>query len=129
MHEKPGVESGDDREREIRESIARLTSLRDDWSSEIPEEVLHSDSDDGQHKVRNAWFGGVIGELDLLLIDHEEDPEAAEFVAEAQAFVAKYKSPADWKDKSGFGDRLTTADDIASGDAIINKAIDFLESL
>lgn len=41
-----------------------LRSCLEDWSDEIPEEIVHNA---GNAKVRSAWFGVVIGRIELAL--------------------------------------------------------------
>lgn len=90
----------------------RLRTLRDSWSDEIPEEIIHSNSRNNRFKVRKNWFQGVTATLEEVLegID-DEDFEKRIKIAE---FVTQYTSPS-FKDKP-----LTEESDIYEANEMIN---------
>jgi hypothetical protein len=96
--------------------LLELRHLRDDYSDEIPEQVINSVTGQ-EYKVRNAWFGFVAGHLELGEINGLISEELAE---KARQFGDKYCT-------DEFRDRLTTSEDIEEANALLNEAIDELE--
>ena len=58
-------------EQEKIELTAKLNSFLNDWSNEIPQEILHSK---GQFKVRINWWTMVCGNL-YIALDFIMDPQ------------------------------------------------------
>lgn len=66
----------------------RLRHLRDGWSDEIPDEIIHSSSPNRDFKVRVNWFQGVTSTLEVAL-KAIDDPTLE---AEVTKFVTYYTS-------------------------------------
>ena len=66
----------------------KLRHLRDDYSDEIPDEIIHSTSPNNAFKVRRGWFQGVTANLEAAL--KETDDPVLE--AEVKWFVNHYTS-------------------------------------
>lgn len=49
------------------EVVDYLTHARDDWSDEIPAQMIHSDAQNNKFKVRKNWFVGVSAMLSNVL--------------------------------------------------------------
>lgn len=93
----------------------KLRYLRDSFSDEIPEEVVHSTSPNKKFKVRKGWFQGVTATLERAL----DEGFVANHDIELQVkdFVEEYLSQ-DFKDKP-----LTEASDIFEANKIINLVL------
>ncbi len=52
----------------------RLRHLRDDFSDEIPNEIIHSTSLNKAFKVRVGWFQGVTATLEAALEQIDDPP-------------------------------------------------------
>lgn len=95
--------------------IVRLRSLRDDWSDEVPEEILRGGkgNDSPKFKVRRNWWQGVFSCLHIAsqkgILDDVLKEEIKNFMKE-------------------YGERirnnLTTQEDIAAANVIITKVLD-----
>ncbi|MBI2268333.1 MAG: hypothetical protein HYU80_02670 [Candidatus Blackburnbacteria bacterium] len=97
--------------------IEYLRILRDDYSNEIPEQVLHgpvTNSDRKKFKVRRNWWNGVVGGLGRLRLKGLV-PTGLE--QEVQDFVDHYSS------EEFHSQPLTTAEDIARANEIITKIV------
>lgn len=91
-----------------------LRTLRDNWSDEIPDNIIHgpiSGTDKKQFKVRRNWWQGVVGSLGRLQLKGLISPEMNDEVTE---FIAYYTS-------DQF--TLTTPDDIQRANALITRII------
>lgn len=91
----------------------RLRHLRDDWSDEIPDEIIHSTSPNKAFKVRVGWFQGVTATLEAAL-EQIDDPALE---AEVTRFVNYYTSDV-FK-----AQELTKASDIFAANRIINRVL------
>jgi hypothetical protein len=90
--------------------IKKLRSLKDDWSSEIPSEIIHGD---GNFKVRKNWFHQLGTVFYLLKMDGlSEDVFQRLTVLNQEVSESK----------------LTTAEQIAAADALIEEAIKDMEA-
>lgn len=100
--------------------LKRLRSCLEDWSDEIPVEIVHNE---GNAKVRSAWFALVVGRIELALeflndslfskeIDNELDP----IITEAQRHA-------------GFpeGQNRNTKEQVDACNLILQKVIERLE--
>lgn len=113
-------ESQRDPDQEKREKIlsliAKLHALKNDWSSEIPSEVIHGGRMvDGKlepkFKVRKNWFQGVESSI-YLLLKHGLSRDVYQQCADLCAEVAV--SP------------LVTAEQISRADALIEQTIQIM---
>jgi hypothetical protein len=95
--------------------LIRLKGLRDDWSDEIPNKILHGDSevDAPKFKVRKNWWESLVGNLDLLIDLHQLPLELEQ---EIELFDEKYAKE--------IKERLATAEDIAEANALITKILE-----
>ena len=98
------------------ELLVELKKLRDDYSDEIPERVVSSVSGP-QYKVRNAWFGLVSGNLEMAVLRGLVSEDLAK---KQEEFADQFCNP-------GFGERLTTKEDIEAANALLDEAIAELE--
>lgn len=89
----------------------KLQWYRDEWSEEIPEEIIHS----GMYKVRAAWFTGVISVIDVAR-DYN-DIKSWRNRLRAKKFMKKYASQ-EFKMQE-----LITINDIEAGNKIINQML------
>lgn len=97
--------------------IEYLRVLRDDYSDEIPELVLHgpvSAVDRKAFKVRRNWWNGVVGGLDRLQSKGLVPPGLDE---EVQNYVSHYSSD------EFHNQPLTTADDIQRANDLITRIV------
>lgn len=67
------------------ERLEHLRWLRDGCEDEVPQEVLHSTTDNPArpHKVRKNWFNGFTGRLGTLLSHGEIRADQIQLVTEA----------------------------------------------
>ncbi|MCX6723431.1 MAG: hypothetical protein NT094_05240 [Candidatus Staskawiczbacteria bacterium] len=99
-------------------SLIELKKLRNDWSDEVPEEILTGGhgKEAPQFKVRKNWWFGVTGNMRLLI----EDKILSEGLEEEiNIFIKKFAGRT-----SDFHERRTTAEDIAEANALIDKVLD-----
>lgn len=100
--------------------IDRLRSCLDDWSDEIPVEIVHNE---GKAKVRSAWFTLVDGWVELALeflndalfseeIHRELDPVIAEAKAHTEAIE---------------GENRNTKEQVDACNLLLKKVIERLE--
>ena len=98
--------------------LIRLTSLRDEWSNEIPKEVKDSTDKDKKYKVRNVWFG-----IAYLLIDAGIDYNFVD-----QQSTDMYKQFVQYTKDTNFHYRLKTKQDINKMDSLLTDIIYKLEN-
>ena len=88
----------------------RLRTLRDDWSDEIPEDIIPGRKR-GQFKVRTNWWASLNADLEVGLIDGVFTPE---LIPAITAFIEKHSTPE-------FAHRSrTTAEQITEANALLN---------
>ena len=100
--------------------ITDLKHLRDDYSEDIPDEILHSpmESPPPKYKVRKAWFTVLVAMLDNLFRDN------LIINVELNQKIQRYKkSVVNFE----FTNRLTTRNDIDEANSLINEIIAELE--
>lgn len=104
-----------DQEKRADAKFDRLKSLREDWSDEVPKEILHGGGTDKppKFKVRKNWWHPVFLTLQSIVEDNllQEDlkKEVEDFTKE---YIKKIR------------ESHTTAEDIAAANAIIDKVLD-----
>lgn len=95
--------------------------MRDDWSEEIPSEILHSVSQQGRDsnkfKVRKAWFQGVSSWLYEGIRRSYLPPE----------FGGRYEEFHKRVEETKFHSRDTTKEDIDYADRILDDILVTLE--
>ena len=107
-----------EQEKERISPIEYLRTLRDDYSNEIPEQVLHgpvTSSDRKKFKVRRNWWHGVVGGLGRL---QSKGLVPTGLEQEVKDFVDHYTS------EEFHTQPLTTAEDIVKANEIITKIVD-----
>jgi hypothetical protein len=93
----------------------RLRGLRNDWSDEVPKEILHGGGTDKppKFKVRRNWWNPVF--LTLMII-MEANLLQDDLKKEVEGFIKEY------------GEKIrknpTTAEDITKANSIIDKVLD-----
>lgn len=112
--------------------------LRDDYSNDIPEEVIHSDALDSKFKIRRGWFTALVGQLILLkedylgyIINTETEKDLADdynkkmekLIADVEAFIT-YCTSKEFQEV----ERIA-AEDVDTGDSILARVISHLEKL
>ncbi len=104
-------------EKERISPIEYLRTLRDDYSDEIPKQVLHgpvTSSDSLKFKVRSNWWQGVVGGLGSL---QEKGLVPTGLEQEVKDFVDRYTS-------EKFHTRtLTTKEDVVKANELITKIV------
>ena len=94
-----------------------LRILRDDYSDEIPEKILHGpivDIDKNIFKVRRNWWNEVVGRLARL---QSKGLVPSDLEEEVKVFLAHYSS------EEFHHQSLTTADDIQTANDLITRVI------
>jgi hypothetical protein len=94
--------------------LEMLTHLRNDYSDEIPNEIINSTSENPLYKVRRAWFDNIIRVIHEMAMGYYFMDDTTEL----DKFSSYFTSPE-------FQVRSTTADDIARG----NEVLDYLISV
>lgn len=108
------TEIGNTPEKEIiAKSIGMLKSLRDDFSEEIPAEIIHSSDNDNKYKVRGSWFQGITANVESLL---EFAPKDAPQIIEINALINYFCNSKDFSDKMA---SRTDGNDIDRGNRLI----------
>ena len=92
-------------------TLEHLKRLKEDFSDEIPGEVLHGN---GESKVRRNWWHGVVGDLGYL---KSKGQISSELEGEVQDFLNYYTSE-DFHEQS-----LTTGEDITRANDLIDRIL------
>jgi len=93
-----------------------LKKLRDRYSDEIPLQVLSGKQVGKDYKVRKNWWHGLFGELDQVI---QSLPEEEHLLKNSiTIFCNKYG-----RKESDFRYRLTTKEDIAEANVLIDKVL------
>jgi hypothetical protein len=92
-------------------TLEHLRRLHDDFSDEIPNNVLHGR---GNFKVRRNWWQGVVGDLDLLRTHGQIPPELQ---GEVDSFLDHYTSD------EFHAQPLTTSEDLGVVNNLLSKII------
>lgn len=99
--------------------INHLRFLNDSFSSEVPENILHSTSPNNRFKVRKNWFQGLIADFEHA-IEYLNPQKDSDLKNEINNFLNDYAKPE-------FTNRLTTSEDIRKADDLLNKVMSALE--
>ncbi len=101
--------------------IEKLKHLRDDYSDEIPAEMVHSSSPERMFKVRRSWFHSLLVRLEVGLMDGViKDPEV---VSKVEEFTQWAKEDFRVRDEL----RVTTREDIEKANDTISCVLNSLE--
>ncbi|NVN96873.1 hypothetical protein HXX01_01360 [Candidatus Nomurabacteria bacterium] len=100
--------------------------LNDEWTDEIPEEIIHGphqNSEGKDYKVRIAWFGGILIKLEngisVGFLPKEFMDDLIKFKNEFKSSNPGYTS---WEDKG-----KTPIEQVKKGNEILNKAKEYIE--
>jgi len=121
----PKPENISEKEPLIERYLTFFRRLRDDYSNEIPKEIIHSTDDNNKLKVRKAWFTVVVNELQMFAEDFLSDEinSQLDLLGDVNNFVVQYKDR-----KFQMLERVRP-EDVEAGDAILDKVISYLENL
>lgn len=91
-------------------TIERLSWLRDEFSDEVPSEVIHGG---GQFKVRRAWWQCLVGNLENALRENIIPEEAREdTVAFLEYTISEFRQQT-----------LTKPEDIQRGNNLLDRIL------
>lgn len=95
--------------------FSSLRRLRDDWSDEVPEEILHGGkgADSPKFKVRRNWWAAVFNYLNILILQGSLKVEEER---EVKSFLIEYGEK--------IRNNLTTREDIEIANNLITKVVD-----
>ena len=96
-------------------TLEHLRQLRDDYSDEIPEEIIH----EGKFKVRGRWFASIIADLEIGL---REGVIGAQHVGVIQSFFDKYLVETH-DSQNTFGTERITRDQIEEGNHLLDVVL------
>jgi hypothetical protein len=96
------------------ETVEHLRWLHEEFSDEIPKEILSGHSPNRAYKVRGNWWAGVIADLDEM---RHEEQIPLELSEEIDAFIAHYTS-----DEFHY-QPLTLKDDIDRANSLIGRLL------
>lgn len=112
----------EEREKQRQEHIAHLRKCLDEWSDEIPEQIVHNE---GNYKVRAAWFSIVTGRVEFALEFLQDDAFADEINAQLDPVIALARHHTE----SPEGQNRNTKEQVDTCNEILRKVIDRLTSL
>ena len=92
------------------------------WRSEIPEQLIHSISDNTKYKIRRARFGGIVQATEYIC-NHILTDKKYELVKK------ELKDKSDFFVDDNFKKRLATKEDIERGDATIERLLNVLQDI
>lgn len=122
--EKKELQSSVNFEREkITKTIEMLEWFKNNFTSEIPKEILCGVSPDKNYKVRKNWWNGLISTLGLDVLPLLSSMQHSSLIKEINNFMKTYTS----KPFRGDRGRLTTERDIDWADSLINRIIEVLK--
>ena len=109
--------------------LSEINLLLNDFSNEIPKEVIHGPREEGQkqYKVRVGWFTGVFGILNFIWNTFPECfPE--EFKSEVTKFRSDFRiNHPGYKVKND--PPTTTKEEIDKADDLLKRGKEFIEAL
>lgn len=100
----------------LQEIIEDLKILRNNFSDEIPKEIIRGGQGDNslKYKVRKNWWMGVVDNISLII---NENILPENISNQAKLFIEKFTD-------ISFNQRLTTVEDIAEANLMIEKILD-----
>lgn len=119
---QPNIEQGNEN---ITKLINKLTYLKDECSSEIPDQIIEGNESDIQYKVRKNWWNGLVGHFENVVISHLDEQIHSALIEKIRQFISDYTS----EEFQGSRGRLTTKEDIERADDLIEEVISTLENL
>jgi len=99
--------------------LARLKYLRDEFSDEIPNEILHSPMGQPKYKVRKNWFQGVVADATNIVSSGYASEDSKRQLKEFHEYY----------EVSEMRSRLTTREDIDKANSLLSSLITDLEAL
>lgn len=117
-----------DPKEKIAEAIKRLRWFKDEWSNEVPTEVIYGGQTDKKKqmfKVRKNWWGGLFTELEYGALAILNTEMHSSLIQEIRNFFHDYGG-VEFQGKTG---RLTTKEDIERANKLIEETILALENL
>ena len=121
MEKEPQLDINSEKEK-IAKQIERFRYFKNEWKSEIPNQILSGASPDKKYKVRKNWFQGVIGDLEWGVLPLLSKEKHQVLIEDIRNFFSRYTS-------AEFKSRLTTKEDIDTADSLIDSVISVLENL
>ncbi len=123
------LEPRENRNEKIREQIRHLTALLEDYSDEIPEQMI---SGSGNYKVRGNWWQGFFDSMDYAI--QECGATDTSIKTETDAFYEKFRQRRqEWRDAisagTAQGDFLrTTKEEIDTANQLLKRLIENLQN-
>jgi len=104
--------------------LAFFRRLKNDWSNDIPKDIIHSTDENNKFKVRKAWFTVLVGQLQMFEEDYLKEPnDDLALSNDVNDFIANYTSR-DFQLLERVG-----SEDVDAGDNILDRVISYLENL
>jgi len=110
--EKPQVSP--EKEELAKKTLEQLESLLDDWSNEVPDEIIRGG---GKYKVRVNWWNLVTGNFYILLKKDLVNDE--KLIKRMKGFLSTYAGRNYWAS----GHKRTTREDIVIADSLLEDVI------
>lgn len=106
----------------IDHSLQMLKRLRDEWSDEIPEEMISGMSENKLFKVRGNWYQGIVAHAENLL---HFAPKDAPQIAEIRELIGYFCQSEEFDQKMATRVDRT---DIEKGDRLIKLTLGLFEN-
>lgn len=104
--------------------LAFFRRLKNDWSNDIPKDIIHSTNENNKFKIRKAWFTVLVGQLQMFEEDYLKEPnDDLALSNDVNDFIANYTSK-DFQLLERVG-----SEDVDAGDNILDRVISYLENL
>lgn len=119
MKKPERLESDLENEPSLKEEMLKwLERLLNEWSDEVPEEILHGE---GKFKVRVNWWNAVTGWMNVIMGKNliEDD----ELIERMKKFVKTYAGRDYWQR----GHKRTTKEDIDTANHLLTDMIGYLK--
>lgn len=113
--------SPDRSEENRKKSIDFLRSLLDDWSDEVPDEVIRGYDENKNFKVRKNWFMAVVGQLELAAIDFLDNNK--DLALDIKSFSIECTS------KEFHESKKTPLEYVHRANDLLKRTLEYLESL
>ncbi|MBU0460990.1 MAG: hypothetical protein KJ574_00225 [Nanoarchaeota archaeon] len=106
-------------QKDLEEFLQHVRALRHDWSDDIPDEILHSDSMPGgpKFKARKNWFNIFVGWLSVGVYKNYLPSE----------FEDRYRKFNQYMHDTDFRKRHTIREDIDKVNGMLDEIISYLE--
>lgn len=124
--EMSGEQMPEEKKESVKHYLDIFKRLRDEYSNEVPEEIIHSTSDNNKFKIRRGWFASLVGEFDMFAEDYlqnSEDEDAKLLVVDIEKFIVDYTS----REFQNL-ERIDVSN-VEEADLLLSRVIDHLENL